>query len=116
MRQIYINKTKITRKLLESIMKNQNTLFNIFVKLHPYCTSDQKEYLKKTFNIDEIISNPFTLTVPLMTISKLSSLEFVEGVGMMGFPPITDSPAIEPDKGPKLLEAHKEAQDGVQAD
>jgi hypothetical protein len=116
MKQIYINKTKITKKLLESLMKNHNTLFNIFVKLHDNYTQEHIEYLKKTFNIDEITSNVFSLTVPVMTISKLSSLEFVEGVGMMGYPAITDSAAIEDQKGPKLLPAAKEAPEGIQAD
>lgn len=112
MRQILIDKNKVSKKLLSAIMQNQSALYNIFVKIYPQSTAGQIEHIKKTFNLSDIEGNHFTMTAPLVTISKLLGLDIVEGVGMVGIPSKIDSKAVEPEVWPKLLPAHKEATTG----
>lgn len=112
--RITIDKNKITRKLLNSIMQKQDSLFNIFVKISlDQSTPEKLEELKQSFNLCEIPTGTFTMTAPLITISRLLALDFVEGVGMLGTPEIASVEGFDKPKGPKLLPAAKTVPEGV---
>jgi len=116
MRQILIDKNKVTKKLLNAIMQNQKDIYDVFVKLSLHTTAPQIEHLKQSFKINDIDGYHFSITVTLSTISRLLSFDCVQSVGMLGLAPITDSKAVEPDVWPKLLPAPKEAPEASQAD
>jgi len=72
-------------------MRQQNGLYEVFVKLGSNPDADQQEILRQLGINNVSDTDVYSAIVSISTISKLSSLEFVESVGMLGRPEIVES-------------------------
>jgi hypothetical protein len=82
---INILRHKLTNNLLNQLTNDVNGLFKIFVKLTNNPTDNQREILNK-LGIDIEKTNVFSMVATISMISKLSKLDFVENIGIIGRP------------------------------